>query len=142
MRVVAVEEGLRRKREALVRRHLEAEATGDTEAIVETFTHPRYELIGGQGRVYDGVVAVRKYLTDRRHAFPDLHTDVLHIHHAEDAVVVEMWLNGTHRGKLGDLDPNGKTFRCRAASFFEFRDTDLMGIRTYFDMASIARQLV
>jgi steroid delta-isomerase-like uncharacterized protein len=141
MTVIAVEEGLRRRREAIVRGHLEAEASGDPDAILATFTHARYELVGGTGRVYDGIEEVRRYLIERREAFPDLHTEVIGMHHSPDAVIAELWLVATHRGRLGDLDPSGKSFRCRVASFFEFSDINLVGIRTYFDMGTIARQL-
>lgn len=141
MTVIAVEEGLRRRREAVVCAHLEAEATGDPEKILATFARPRYELIGGTGRVYDGDEQVRRYLTERRYAFPDMHTEIIHLHHAPDVVAAELWLVATHRGRLGDLDPSGKTFRCRVASFFEFAGGDLVGVRTYFDMGTIARQL-
>lgn len=141
MTVISVDEGLRRKREAAIHAHLEAEAAGDPQAILATFAHPRYELIGGTGRAYDGPEQVLRYLVERRHAFPDLHTEIVALYHATDVVAAELWLIGSHRGRLGDVDPSGKAFRCRVASFFEFRDAGLVGIRTYFDMASIARQL-
>ena len=142
MTVIAVEEGLRRRREAVVNAHLDAEATGDTEAILATFAHPRYELIGGTGRAYEGPDQVRQYLAERRQAFPDLHTEVIHLHHAADVVAAELWLTGRRCGRIGDVDLSGKTFKCRVASFFEFRDASLVGIRTYLDIAAIARQLV
>lgn len=142
MTVIAVTEALRRRREEAVRAHLAAEAGGNPDEILATFTHPRYELIGGTSRAYEGTDQVRRYLTERHHAFPDLHTEVLHLHHAAEVVAAELWLIGSHRGRMGDVDPSGKAFRCRVASFFEFADADLVGIRTYFDMATIARQLV
>lgn len=50
-------EALRREREAIVRRHMEAENQHDFDAVIETFSHPRYELIA-TGQVHDGEAAV------------------------------------------------------------------------------------
>jgi predicted ester cyclase len=139
--VVAIDEHLRRRREAALQAHLDAEATGDTSRILATFAHPRYELIGGTGRAFEGVEQVRGYLTRRHQAFPDLHTEVIALHHAIDSIAAELWLIGTYTGTVDEVPDGAKPFRCRVASFFEFREADLVGIRTYFDMATIARQL-
>jgi hypothetical protein len=45
--------GLRERREALVREHMESENRHDFDATMATFEHPRYELIA-TGDVYDG----------------------------------------------------------------------------------------
>jgi hypothetical protein len=44
---------LREKREKLVIEHMETENAHDYDATIETFDHPRYELIG-TGDVFDG----------------------------------------------------------------------------------------
>ena len=48
---------------------------------------------------------------------------------------------GTHRGRIEGIDPSGKGFRCRMAAFFLFDGDRLTCSRTYFDHATIARQL-
>lgn len=140
MTVIPVDEGLRRKREAVLTTHLEAERQGDPDAIIATFARPRYELIA-TNRVYDGPDEVGRYLVERRHAFPDLHTDVIALHHAERSVLAEIWLSGTHRGAFADVEATGRTFRCRMAALFLFEGTALVGARVYFDLGTIARQL-
>ncbi len=50
---MAVSNQLREKREALVVEHMETENEHDYGATIETFDHPRYELIG-TGDVYEG----------------------------------------------------------------------------------------
>ncbi|UCE86853.1 MAG: ester cyclase [Deltaproteobacteria bacterium] len=133
-------DALRRAREQIVRRHMEAENVHDFDAVIDTFSHPRYELIGTE-RTHDGEAAVRAYFKETRTAFPDQRNELISLRHADDAVVVEFWLAGTHRGPLGELAPTGRPFRCRMTAFFIFDGADLVCERVYFDSATIVRQL-
>jgi len=133
-------ESLRRHREAVVRRHMEAENVHDFDTVIETFARPRYELIGTD-RVHDGEAEVRDYFRQTRSAFPDQRNELIALHHADDAVITEFWLLGTHRGMLGSLAPTGRPFRCRMTAFFLFEGEDLVCERVYFDSATILRQL-
>ncbi|HEY1450451.1 MAG TPA: nuclear transport factor 2 family protein, partial [Solirubrobacteraceae bacterium] len=86
---------LREHREALVREHMASENVHDFDTTIETFEHPRYELIA-TGEVYDGEDAVRGYYAESRTAFPDQRNEVVALHHADDVVTVEFDLLGTH----------------------------------------------
>jgi len=131
---------LRAQREAVVRQHMEAENVHDFDATIGTFTHPRYELIATD-RIHDGETAVRAYFKETRTAFPDQRNELISLRHADDAVIVEFWLLGTHEGPLGGLEPTGRTFKCRMTAFFIFEGTGLVCERVYFDSGSILRQL-
>jgi steroid delta-isomerase-like uncharacterized protein len=131
---------LREEREAIVRRHMEAENEHDFDAVIETFAHPRYELIA-TGQVHDGEEAVREYFRTTRSAFPDQRNELIAMHHSNDAVVVEFWLLGTHRGELAGIPPTGKEFRCRMCALFLFEGANLTCERVYFDTATILRQI-
>lgn len=137
---MAVSEALRRRREEIVRAHMEAENVHDYEAAIATFAHPRYELIATE-RVYDGIDAVREYFRESRTAFPDQRNELIAMHHADDAVISEFWLLGTHSGPLLGMAPTGRSFRCRMTAFFLFDGDRLMGERVYFDSGTILRQL-
>ena len=100
---------LRRRREAIVREHMDSENRLDFDATMNTFEHPRYELVA--------------------------------LHHADDAVIVEFDLLGTHLGSFRGLPPTGRAFKCRMAAFFLFEEDRLVGERVYFDSATIQRQL-
>lgn len=128
------------QRVAAIDAHLAAERSGDPEAILATFAHPRYEL-AGNGRVYDGAQEVHAYLVGRRKAFPDLHTDVIHLWHDPQAVAAELWLSGTFRSSHADVGVQGRHFRVRTACFFLFEGVGLVGVRAYFDSGALARQL-
>ena len=133
-------DSVRAEREAVVRRHMEAENIHDFDAVIQTFAHPRYELIA-TGQVHDGEAAVRQYFRDTRAAFPDQRNELISLRHAGDAVIVEFWLLGTHRGRLLGLEPTGREFRCRMTAFFLFEGSGLVCERVYFDAATILRQL-
>jgi steroid delta-isomerase-like uncharacterized protein len=137
---IAIEEAIRKRREALVREHMDAENRHDLKAAAATFHHPRYELIGTH-RVYDGPEEVAHYFRESRTAFPDQRNELIALHHADDGVIVEFWLMGTHLGKIEGIEPTGKAFRCRMAAFFLFEADKLVCERVYFDAGTIARQL-
>jgi steroid delta-isomerase-like uncharacterized protein len=131
---------LRAQREACVRQHMQAENVHDFDAVIDTFSHPRYELIPN-GAIYDGETAVREYFRESRTAFPDQRNEPISLRHVDDGVVVEFWLLGTHRGPLGGLAPTGREFKCRMAAFFLFEGARIVCERVYFDSATILRQL-
>jgi len=79
---------LRERREALVREHMESENRHDYEATLDTFGHPRYEIVP-TGDVFDGEEAVRRYFEDSRTAFPDQRNELVALHHTDAGVIVE-----------------------------------------------------
>ena len=131
---------LRRKREAIVREHMDSENRHEFDATLDTFEHPRYELIG-TGEVYDGTEEVERYFEDTRRAFPDQRNELLALHHADDAVLVEAVIRGTHRGPLRSLPPTGREFELPILSIFLFEGDKLVGERVYFDQTTVLRQL-
>ena len=131
---------LRERREAVVREHMESENVQDFERTLATFAHPRYELIAS-GEVYDGADAVMGYYRASRAAFPDQRNEVHSIRHADDAVIVEFDLLGTHRGPMRGIPPTGKSFKCRMVALFVFQEDRIVCERVYFDSATILRQL-
>ncbi len=131
---------LRARREAVVREHMESENRHEFDVTLRTFAHPRYELIA-TGEVYDGEEAVRGYYAATRAAFPDQRNVVHAIHHADDAVIVEFDLLGTHRGPLRGIPPTGCAFTCRMVALFLFDGELIVCERVYFDAATILRQL-
>lgn len=127
-------------REQIVRRHMQAENVHDYPTAIGTFSHPRYEIIATD-RTYDGLSEVQAYFRESRTAFPDQRNELISLRHAEDAVIVEFWLLGTHQGPLLGIEPTGRSFRCRMTAFFIFQGADLVCERVYFDSATILRQL-
>jgi steroid delta-isomerase-like uncharacterized protein len=134
---------LRTRREAIVREHMESENRHEFDTTIDTFHHPRYEIIA-TGDVHDGEEAVRGYFADTRRAFPDQRNELIELHHMDDGVAAEFILRGTHEGELRGIPPTGKSFECRMVALFLFEEgTDrLVCERVYFDSATIASQLL
>ncbi len=138
--------GLAERRIQTVRDHMALEVTHDWDAVIATFQHPRYEMYGS-GAVFDGEAAVRQYFAASRTPFPDQGNEIIAIAHADDTVLVEFWLTGTHLGPLRlagrTIEATGKAFRVRMAATFEFAPgSDLIVCeRPYFDQGAVARAL-
>ena len=128
---------LRQRRLEVVRRHMDSENDLDFAATLATFEHPRYELVG-TGQVFDGADEVSGYYRTSRTAFPDQRNENVVLTSAEDAVVAEFDLLGTHLGDLAGLAPTGRTFRCRMCALFLFPPggDGIIGERVYFDQGT------
>lgn len=137
---MTVSDEIREARERIVREHMEAENALEMDRALATFSHPRYEIIG-TGEIFDGAEEVARYFRESRAVFPDQRNELISVRHADDAVIVEFWLLGTHGGPLGRIEPTGRAFKCRMTAFFIFEGTELVCERVYFDSATIRRQL-
>jgi steroid delta-isomerase-like uncharacterized protein len=137
---VAPQAPLRRTRESIVREHMNSENRHEYDATMDTFHHPRYELLG-PGYVYDGVEEVRDYFEETRLAFPDQRNEPLALHHSDDAVLVEAVIRGTHTGPLRSLPPTGRAFELPILAAFLFEGDKLVCERVYFDANTTLRQL-
>ncbi|MBA2308965.1 MAG: ester cyclase [Pseudonocardiales bacterium] len=133
-------ETLRETREALVREHMESENRHEFDVTIATFEHPRYELIAS-GEVFDGQEEVAEYFARTRGAFPDQRNEIISMRHADDAVIVELNLLGTHLGELYGIPATGLSFSCRMLAMFLFEDDRLVCERVYFNVATIMSQL-
>src|SRR5690349_15487183 len=127
-----------------VKRHMALEITHDWDAVIATFEHPRYEMYGSSA-VFDGEAAVRGYFAASRTPFPDQGNEIIAIAAADDTVLVEFWLTGTHLGplRIGDrtIPPTGRKFRVRMAATFEFKpgSDKIVCERPYFDQSAVLK---
>lgn len=120
--------------------HMDSENRHEYDATIQTFGHPRYEIVP-TGDVFDGETEVRAYFAETRAAFPDQRNELVKMHHAEDSVIVEFDLKGTHLGAFRGLPATGRAFTCRTLAIFEFEGEGIVCERVYFDSATILRAL-
>ena len=130
----------REQREQIVRRHIAAENSGDLDAMIATFHHPHYQVVP-IGAISDGEAAVRELVAGLMRGFPDFHFEPLSLHHADEAVIVEARMTGTHRGEWAGLTPRGGRMDIRLACVFDFEGEQLVNETVYFDFATLQRQL-
>lgn len=129
-------------RQKLVLDHFHDEVAHRWDDVLATFPHPHYELIPTL-TVHDGDRDVRAYYHATRRAFPDQDHEIIELRHSADAVIVEFWLMGTHRGPLYAIPAMGGRFRIRCTAFFIFDDREtLVCERVYFDSLSMLKQLI
>jgi steroid delta-isomerase-like uncharacterized protein len=131
---------MREKREKIVIEHMESENRHEFDVTLDTFEHPRYELIA-TGEVHDGAAQVSAYFEETRTAFPDQRNELIALHHTDEGVIVEAMLYGTHLGPLRGLPPTGRSFEMQFCALFLFEEDRLICERVYFDAATILRQL-
>jgi len=131
---------LRALREAIVLEHMESQNDHDFDTSLNTFPHPRYEIMAS-GQVFDGVDEVRGYWQRTRAAFPDQRNKVIDVHHADNAVILEFELEGTHLGSLIGEEVTGRSFKVRMVGFFLFDKDVLVCERVYGDTATVMAQL-
>jgi steroid delta-isomerase-like uncharacterized protein len=136
-------DSLDERRLATVREHMESENRHEFDVTMATFDHPRYEIIP-TGEVFDGPEEVASYFQTTRAAFPDQRNENADLRLADNAVIAEFDLLGTHRGELRGVPPTGRSFRCRMCAIFEFapQSDRIICERVYFDAATIIQQLL
>src|SRR5919107_1196451 len=120
------------RREGVVGEHMGSGNRHEFDVTMATFGHPRYEIVP-TGDVYDGPEEVARYFEETRAAFPDQRNELVKMHHAEDSVIVEFDLLGTHNGNFRGLPATGRAFECRTLAIFVFEEDRLVCERVYFD---------
>ena len=131
---------LRLKREKVVQRHIDAENTGNLDEMIASFHRPRYEVFP-MGAVFEGEEPVRDLIGGLLRGFPDFHFAPTIIHHADDAVIVEARMTGTHRAEWAGIPPKERKVDIPLVCIFDFEDDHLINEKVYFDFASLQRQL-
>lgn len=137
---MAVDEELRRRREEICLGHLRAENDHRFDEAIGFFAHPRYEYVA-TGEVYDGAGPLGGHMQENVTAFPDFHYDHTHMHHADEAIVVEGRFRGTHLGNWRGLPATGRRVDFPMLIVFPFEGEEMMGERIYFDVSTGLRQL-
>jgi steroid delta-isomerase-like uncharacterized protein len=135
-----VDEDLRRRREEICLGHMEAENAHRFDEAIGFFARPRYEY-AATGEVYDGAGPLGEHMQENLTAFPDFRVDPTHLHHADDAIVVEGRFKGTHEGTYRGLPATGRRVEFPMIIVFPFEGEQMMGERIYFDVSAGLRQL-
>lgn len=135
-----VRDSLARRREGVVRDHVDAENAGRYNEALLTFARPRYEYVATD-EVYDGPDEVMAHWKELDRAFPDQLVEIVELHHAEDAVLIEAVARGTHAGPFRGLPPTGRRYELPFLGIFVFDDNGLICERVYFDSTTLLRQL-
>jgi len=138
--MVATSPEIARKRESIVRAHVDAENRHDASGVVSTFHHPKYEVMP-LSAVLDGAQPVTDFLGGVFAGFPDFTAHVPALSHADIGVIAEGRFTGTHKSDWSGIPATGRTVDVPFCALFVFEEDRLISERLYFDFATMLRQL-
>src|SRR6202046_294595 len=122
-----------------------AEATAkDPLKFVSMFAEGGYFYDVAAGKKYYGKdigLTVDIYAT----AFPNMHRELYSFYFNDDVVVVELSLNGTHKGNLklpaGTIEPTGKEIHAPCCDVFHLKDGKVVSFHCYVAVPILLEQL-
>jgi predicted ester cyclase len=122
-----------------------AEGQGtDVEKFVSMFSDEGYMLDMASGTKFRGK-AIGDSIAGLASAFPDVHRELLDIYVAENVVVVEIAIRGTHKGELtlasGTLAPTGKTIDVPGCDVYHLEGGKIMSFHCYYVPSVMQQQL-
>ena len=126
---------------AIVEEHIRLENGHDLEGVLRTFGETARYDDEPWDEHFTGRDGVRRFYEQLMRALPDLEIAVQRRHVAEDAVLVEVVIRGTHLGGWRGLPATGRRVEFPLCGVFEFgADGKLSGERIYYDRATVMRQ--
>jgi steroid delta-isomerase-like uncharacterized protein len=132
----------RSARAETVEQHIRLENEHDLEGVLGTFGDTARYDDEPWDEHYTGRKGVRLFYEQLMEALPDLVIAVQHWHEAEDAVLVEVIIRGTHLGGWRGLPATGRRVEFPLCGVYTFdSDNRLAGEKIYYDRATVLRQL-
>jgi steroid delta-isomerase-like uncharacterized protein len=127
---------------AIVEQHIRFENDHDLEGVLRTFGETARYDDEPWGEHYAGQDGVRQFYEQLMRALPDIEITVQRRHVAEDAILVEVVIRGTHLGAWRGLPATGRSVEFPLCGVYTFDGDDrLAGERIYYDRGSVLRQL-
>jgi len=114
---------------------------------------PGFVSMFGDGGYFYDVAAAKKYygkdigvtVDNYATAFPDMHRDFISLYTADDVVVVELTLNGTHKGDLdlpkGVIPATGREMHAPCCDVFHLKDGKVLSFHCYVAVPILLEQL-
>ena len=134
--------------EQIVRRAYERAEKVDIKGWVDSFTSDGTFTDNSIGVTYrgpDGPTGLGKTVEVYAKAFPDMHRELYRVFNVGDVVVVELALQGTHKGPLqtpmGVLPPTGKRMDAPCCDVFRIVDGKIQSFNCYPSGTVIFAQL-
>jgi len=134
---------LRARREARIAEHIEAENRFDVDATLATMqAEPTYDV-----RAYDVVVEghdnCAEFLAGHFASLPGIVSKATRFYHDDEAVIVEVHVDGTHTGDIAGIPANGNAINVDSIGVFYFEpDGDIiLGEQVWADMLKLTQQL-
>src|SRR3954453_12910163 len=134
---------LRARREARIAEHIDAENRFDVDATLATMQpEPTYDV-----RAYDVVVEghgpCAESLAGHFASLPDIVSKATRFYHADEAVIVEVHVDGSHTGDIAGIPANGNPIAVDSIGIFFFEPDGalILGEEVWADMLKLTQQL-
>jgi steroid delta-isomerase-like uncharacterized protein len=129
-------------RVAVVEQHIRLENEHDLEGVLRTFGDSAQYDDEPWGEHYEGRNGVRQFYEQLMQALPDFAIEVQRRHVADDAILVEVMIRGTHLGGWRGLPATGRRVEFPLCGVYTFdADDRLAGEKIYYDRGTVLRQL-
>jgi len=130
------------RRLALVEEHVRCENAHDLDGVIQTFgSAARYDD-EPWNQHWQGIDQVRQFYSQLMAALPDLSIEIVKRHVADETIVLEVIIRGTHLGGWRGLPATGRRVEVPICGVYTFDSDDrLAGERIYYNRAMIFRQL-
>jgi ketosteroid isomerase-like protein len=119
-------------------------AAKDTPKFVSLFAEDGYFYDVGAGKKYYGN-DIGQTVDVYASAFPDMHRELYNLYFNEDVVIVELSLNGTHKGNLampeGVIPPTNKEIHAPCCDVFHLKDGKVVSFHCYVAVPILLGQL-
>ncbi len=127
---------------AVVEQHIRLENEHDLEGVLRTFGDSAQYDDEPWGEHYEGRSGVRQFYEQLMKALPDFAIEVQRRHVADDAILVEVMIRGTHLGGWRGLPATGRRVEFPLCGVYTFdADDRLAGEKIYYDRGTVLRQL-
>ena len=134
------------RNEQLIRRlyYLAEAASKDTPQFVSLFANGGYFYNVSDGKKYYGA-DIGLTVNDYAAAFPDMHRELDSFYFDDNVVIVELSLNGTHKGDLvtakGTIPATGKKIHAPCCDVFRIENGKIASFHCYLAVTIILAQL-
>jgi steroid delta-isomerase-like uncharacterized protein len=126
----------------VVEQHIRLENEHDLEGVLRTFGDSAQYDDEPWGEHYEGQNGVRLFYGKLMKALPDLEIDVQRRYIADNAILVEVIIRGTHLGGWRGLPATGRRVEFPLCGVYTFdADDRLAGEKIYYDRGTVLRQL-
>ena len=130
--------------ERIIRKLYDVAEVQDTAAFVDLFAPDGYFYDVSAGQKYYGA-DIGKPVDIYARAFPDMHRALDKVMDAGDVIIVELSLNGTHKGPLvlpaGTIAPTGKEMHTPCCDVFTLKDGKVTSFHCYTAATILMGQL-
>jgi steroid delta-isomerase-like uncharacterized protein len=127
---------------SIVEQHIRLENEHDLEGVLGTFGETARYDDEPWNEHYNGRDGIRQFYAQLMKALPDLEIVVQRRHVAEDTVIVEVRIRGTHLGGWRGLPATGRRVDVPLCGIYTFdADDRLAGEKIYYDRGTVLRQL-